>query len=80
MTLHTQAVLKAFLTKPDSPAYCLAVAEALGLATGTVQPILRRLENAGWLVAVNEAPVPPTAAGGPHPNPPLLLPQPGSDA
>jgi PadR family transcriptional regulator, regulatory protein PadR len=49
MTLPTQLVLAAFLEAGTEERYGLEVAHAAGLATGTVHPILARLEAIGWL-------------------------------
>lgn len=49
MTLPTQAVLLALLEEPDRERYGLELSELAGLATGTIHPILARLERAGWV-------------------------------
>jgi PadR family transcriptional regulator, regulatory protein PadR len=49
MTLQTLAVLQAMLASPTSSHYGLELAGAVGFPTGTVYPILARLENAGWV-------------------------------
>ncbi len=49
MTLSTQLVLRVFLQDTAAPRYGLEIGEAAGLATGTVHPILARLEHLGWL-------------------------------
>jgi PadR family transcriptional regulator, regulatory protein PadR len=49
MTLPTQLVLIALLDKPDRERYGLELSELAGLATGTIHPILARLERAGWV-------------------------------
>lgn len=49
MTLPTQLVLLALLEEPDRERYGLELSEVAGLATGTIHPILARLENAGWV-------------------------------
>jgi DNA-binding PadR family transcriptional regulator len=49
MTLPTQLVLLALLDQPDRERYGLELSELAGLATGTIHPILARLEQAGWL-------------------------------
>ena len=51
MTLQTQAVLKVMLDAPDEEHYGLELADAAGLKTGTLYPILARLEQAGWLTS-----------------------------
>ena len=49
MTLQTQLVLKALLDQPTHELYGLQISHAAGLATGTIHPILARLEGLGWL-------------------------------
>lgn len=49
MTLTTQAVLRAFLDNPAVARYGLEVGALTGLPSGTVHPILARLENCRWL-------------------------------
>jgi PadR family transcriptional regulator, regulatory protein PadR len=49
MTIPTQRVLHVLLEDAGSEAYGYEIGEAAGLASGTVHPILARLEGAGWL-------------------------------
>jgi len=49
MTLPTQLVLRVLLEEPGEERYGYEVGEAAGLASGTVHPILARLEGAGWV-------------------------------
>jgi PadR family transcriptional regulator PadR len=49
MTIPTQRVLRGLLAEPDEEMYGVQIAHAAGLASGTVHPILARLEAAGWL-------------------------------
>jgi DNA-binding PadR family transcriptional regulator len=49
MTLPTQLVLRALLEHPARELYGLQISQAAGLATGTIHPILARLEGLGWL-------------------------------
>lgn len=49
MTLQTQLVLRTLLESPAKARYGLELSQAAGLPTGTIHPILARLENAGWL-------------------------------
>jgi DNA-binding PadR family transcriptional regulator len=54
MTPQAKRVLAAFLKEPDDPdteLYCRGLSEELGLKPGTVQPILKRFERAGWLTS-----------------------------
>lgn len=49
MTQATQMVLRALLERPTEELYGLQVCAEAGLPTGTIHPILARLESAGWL-------------------------------
>ena len=49
MTQATQLVLRAFLVDPARELYGLEIVSAAGLASGTIHPILARLEGCGWL-------------------------------
>ena len=49
MTLPTQLVLQALLENPTQEMYGLEVCAAAGLPSGTIHPILARLERVGWL-------------------------------
>lgn len=49
MTLPTQLVLRALLADPAAEMYGLQICAAAGLASGTIHPILARLEGLGWL-------------------------------
>lgn len=49
MTLQTQLVLRALLEHPTRELYGLEICAAAGLASGTIHPILARLEGLGWL-------------------------------
>ncbi len=49
MTLQTQLVLRALLEDPEGQHYGLEIAKSAGLATGSLYPILARLEQAGWV-------------------------------
>lgn len=51
VTLHVVAVARALNADPDGEHYGFDVARRTGLAGGTVQPILARLEASGWLVS-----------------------------
>ena len=64
MTFPTQFVLEAFLADPGRELYGLELCEACGLASGTVHPILARLEGLGWLTSAWEA-VDPQEVGRP---------------
>jgi PadR family transcriptional regulator, regulatory protein PadR len=49
MTIPTQRVLVALLVEPQRELYGIEIGEAAGLPSGTVHPILARLEGVGWL-------------------------------
>lgn len=49
LTAATVAVLRALLEEPTREMYGLQVCAAAGLPTGTVHPILARLEKMQWL-------------------------------
>lgn len=64
MTLPTQLVLRALLADPGQELYGLEIGEAAGLPSGTVHPILARLEGTGWVESRWED-VDPREAGRP---------------
>ena len=49
MTLPTQLVLRELLADPAQEMYGLQICAAAGLPSGTIHPILARLEGYGWL-------------------------------
>jgi PadR family transcriptional regulator, regulatory protein PadR len=49
MTMPTQLVLRALLADPAAELYGSEIGEAAGLMSGTVHPILARLEGVGWV-------------------------------
>jgi len=55
MTLQVQSVLAEMLRAPNGEHYGLELARATGLSSGTLYPILRRLEEAGWISGAWEA-------------------------
>src|SRR5215472_10434002 len=65
MSLQTLQVLEAFLENPANELSGADVHKRSGLASGTLYPILLRLESAGWFVSRWEA-VDPTVAGRPR--------------
>src|SRR3954469_25814754 len=65
MTLPTQLVLRALLENPTHELYGLQISQAAGLATGTIHPILARLEGLGWLESRWED-IDPATAGRPR--------------
>jgi DNA-binding PadR family transcriptional regulator len=64
MTLQTQLVLRALLEHPTRELYGLEICAAAGLASGTIHPILARLEGLGWLDSRWED-IDPTTEGRP---------------
>ena len=62
MTIPTQLVLRVLLEEPGAERYGYEVGEAAGLASGTVHPILARLEGVGWVEDVGEYLGPATRA------------------
>jgi PadR family transcriptional regulator PadR len=56
MTPQTIAVLRVLLEDPAAPRYGLDIARRSGLKTGTLHPILRRLEQAGLIESFWEDP------------------------
>jgi DNA-binding PadR family transcriptional regulator len=66
MTIPTQLVLRALLANPTHEKYGLQICSEAGLPTGTIHPILARLENEhGWLTSRWED-VKPEEAGRPR--------------
>ncbi|UOY03759.1 PadR family transcriptional regulator [Blastococcus sp. PRF04-17] len=51
MTIPTQRVLEVLLEDPQRELYGLEIGEAAGLRSGTVHPILARLEGYGWVAS-----------------------------
>ncbi len=52
MTIPTQLVLRALLAEPTQEMYGLQICEQAGLPSGTIHPILARLEHEhGWLTS-----------------------------
>ena len=49
MTLATQLVLRTMLAEPTKEMYGLQICQDAGLPSGTIHPILARLERLGWL-------------------------------
>ena len=54
MTLTVQLVLWALLAEPGREMYGTEIMRAAGLPSGTIYPILARLEDAGWTTARDE--------------------------
>jgi len=49
MTRTTQAVLRVLLDDPAARRFGLEIGAVTGLPSGTIHPILARLENLGWV-------------------------------
>jgi PadR family transcriptional regulator PadR len=65
ISLQTLRVLEAFLENPTEQLSGADVQKRSGLASGTLYPILLRLEAAGWFVSRWEA-IDPASAGRPR--------------
>jgi PadR family transcriptional regulator, regulatory protein PadR len=64
MTIPLQRVLQVLLEDPAQELYGLAIGGQAGLASGTVHPLLARLEGHGWLESRWED-IDPSAEGRP---------------
>jgi DNA-binding PadR family transcriptional regulator len=51
LTLPTQLVLRTLLTEPGREMYGLEICDVAELPSGTIHPILARIEAAGWLTS-----------------------------
>jgi len=65
MTQTTQAVLRALLEQPSAEMYGLEICARAELPSGTIHPILARLEKLGWLESSWEE-IDPHAQGRPR--------------
>lgn len=65
MSLQTLRVLEAFLENPADPLSGSDVQKRCAIASGTLYPILLRLESAGWFVSRWES-IDPSSAGRPR--------------
>jgi PadR family transcriptional regulator PadR len=65
MTMPTLLVLRAMLVEPNREMYGLEICKAAGLPSGTLHPILARLERCGWLESQWED-IQPTEEGRPR--------------
>src|ERR1044072_7208060 len=72
MPPQTVAVLAVMVEEPDQAHYGLAIARSTGVKTGTLHPILARLQDAGWLSSSWEDPADHEDPG----RPPSRLPPP----
>jgi PadR family transcriptional regulator, regulatory protein PadR len=66
MTLQTQLVLRAMLADPAAERYGLQLCEQTGLPSGTIYPIVARLEQLGWVESSWENPAEHVARGRPR--------------
>lgn len=66
MTLQTQLVLRALLDEPSKERYGLELCDLVGLPSGTIYPILARLEHVGWVDSAWEDPAAHEAARRPR--------------
>jgi PadR family transcriptional regulator, regulatory protein PadR len=56
LTSQTVRVIRVLLASPSEPLWGRRIAEQAGLKTGTLHPILARLEKAGWVESFWEEP------------------------
>ncbi len=54
MTAGVARVLRVFLDDPDKPVYGFDLMQRTGFPSGTIYPILARLERAGWIIGQQE--------------------------
>jgi len=66
MTLQTQLVLRAMLADPAAERYGLQLCAETGLPSGTIYPIVARLEQLGWVESSWEDPSEHVAEGRPR--------------
>ncbi len=66
MTFQTRQVLRALLDDPAEQRSGLELCESAGLPSGTVYPILARLEHVGWVDSRWEDPAVHDTAGRPR--------------
>jgi len=64
LSLSAIKILAVMLEDPTADYYGLDLGRRVGVMTGTVYPLLKRLEDMGWLESYAE-PVDPAAAGRP---------------
>jgi DNA-binding PadR family transcriptional regulator len=65
MTLSTQLTLAALMADADKPMYGIEICTAAGLPSGTIHPILARLERIGWVTSYWEQ-IDPVVEGRPR--------------
>ena len=64
ITPRMATVLKVFLEDPDHPRYGFELMKLTGMASGSLYPVLAKLDGAGWLTKGKED-IDPRAAGRP---------------
>lgn len=64
LTMSVARVLKVFLDRPAEPRYGFELMQLTRLPSGTLYPILARLERVGWLTSRRES-IDPAEAGRP---------------
>src|ERR1022692_4150405 len=64
VTMTVARVLRLFLDEPDASHYGLELMKATGFRSGTLYPVLARLERAGWIRSQRED-IDPVAEGRP---------------
>lgn len=64
ITAQVARVLRAFLDDVTSPRFGMDLIKTTGLPSGTLYPILARLERAGWLLSKKES-IDPALEGRP---------------
>jgi DNA-binding PadR family transcriptional regulator len=65
LSLQTLRVLEAFLESPTAQLSGADIHQRCGIASGTLYPILLRLESAGWFISKWES-IDPASAGRPR--------------
>jgi PadR family transcriptional regulator PadR len=64
VTPRMARILRVFLEDPGQPRYGFELMRSTGLASGSLYPMLAKLEEAGWLAGIREE-IDPKAAGRP---------------
>ncbi|MGW7819695.1 PadR family transcriptional regulator [Streptomyces puniciscabiei] len=61
----TRYVIERHMAEPNYEFYGLELAKALGCGAGTIYPVVRRMEEAGWLLSRTEEPDEPRGTARP---------------
>src|SRR5262245_50452504 len=64
VTMTVAKVLRVFLEDPNAPRYGLELMKATGMPSGSLYPVLARLEHAGWVRSSREQ-IDPVVEGRP---------------